>query len=127
MWGARKSMYLVSNVEANEYNKKQCSVCSNVSFICVLPRFLHNCPMCFWTFHQGHSWEQACGVLEKVRKEYCTRLSLVHVRVPDNCGDEGLVGLGEPEVMSCASNLAEGGGKCWFSALFYLLVGKKCG
>ena len=91
-----------------------------------LYRYLHDCNECFLAFHEGCQWEQATALAEQKRSIICSMLKLVHVAVPDDyCGC--LLGLGQPVDKGCVSNLAEGGGKCWFSSIFYLLVGKKSG
>ena len=55
------------------------------------------------------------------RLDLCTQLKTVHKRLTDNYWSS--VGLGEPPDASCKSILSEGGGKCWFSSVFYLLTG----
>ena len=45
----------------------------------------------------------------------------------DEPEDGTVFGLGEPPVASCKAILAQGGGKCWASSVFYLLTGKKSG
>ena len=87
---------------------------------------MHDCEKCFWTYHKGYEWEQASSVQERTRKSLCRQLQLKHVRVPEEYSEGALYGLGEPEQLGCVSRLAEGGGKCWFSAIF-LLVGQKSG
>ena len=88
---------------------------------------MHDCEKCFWTYHKGYEWEQASSVQERTRKELCSQLQLKHVRVPEGYGEGALYGLGEHEQLGCVSKLAEGGVKCWFSAIFLLLVGQKSG
>ena len=63
----------------------------------------------------------------RTRRELCSQLQLKHVKVPEENSEGALYGLGEPEQLGCVSKLAEGGGKCWFSATIFLLVGQKCG
>ena len=89
---------------------------------------MHDCSECFWAFHEGCAWEQAVSVAEDKRKEIRQQLQLVDATVPDIYGANGrLPGLGIPALIKCVSKLAEGGGKCWFSAIYFLLVGKKSG
>ena len=90
-------------------------------------RFLHNCPDCFWSYHQGHEWQQVSCVTKATRVRVCEKLSLTHVKIPDNYVGSKLIGLGEPPVKSCKAVLAAGGGECWFATIFHLLVGKKSG
>ena len=61
------------------------------------------------------------------RLRLCSKLGLTHVRVPDDYSGSQIVGLGEPPEMGCKSELALGSGLCWFSTIYYLLVGKKSG
>ena len=89
--------------------------------------FLHNCPDCFWSFHQGHAWQQVACVKKATRLRLCEKLGFTHIGIPDDyCGSK-VVGLGEPAEKNCKAILATGGGECWFSTIFYLLVGKKSG
>ena len=90
-------------------------------------RFLHNCPECFWAYHKGCEWQQAVCVSKATRLRLCKKLGLTHVKVPDDYVGERTVGLGEPSQMSCKAILASGGGECWFSSIYYLLVGRKIG
>ena len=92
----------------------------------LLLRYLYNCPDCFWTFHRGNSWQQATAVSEERRRNLCQQLDLKHEKVPDRY-ENALLGIGAPDEISCSSRLAEGGGLCWFSTVYYLLVGKKSG
>ena len=55
--------------------------------------------------------------------DLCTQLQTVHQRLTDHYWSS--VGLGESPDVSCKSILADGGGKCWFLSVFYLLTGKK--
>ena len=88
---------------------------------------MHDCAECFWAFHEGSHWEQAKAVAEQERKQLCVRLGRTHLKVPDNYLGDGFLGLGAPERKDSVSRLAEGGGKCWFSSIYFLLVGKKSG
>ena len=59
------------------------------------------------------------------RIRLCKKLGLTHVRVPNDCTGSKIVGLGEPPEMGCKSEMALGSGLCWFSTIYYLLVGRK--
>ena len=88
---------------------------------------MHNCPKCFWAFHQGHNWEQATSVAAEKRIKLCGQLGWKHVLVPDDYQGGRLLGLGAPSELPCKAVKALGGGLCWFSTMFYLLVGQKSG
>ena len=90
-------------------------------------RFLHDCPECFWTRHEGYRWERAASVSIMERQDACKRFALTWEKLQDGPEGGGLVGLGEPPVASCKSVFAQGGGKCWASSIFFLLTGKKSG
>ena len=79
-------------------------------------RYIHDCDECFWVFHQGYHWEQATALSKQRRQILCQKLNLVHVSVQDEYFG-GLFGVGQPEHKNRSSNLAEGGGKCWFSTI----------
>ena len=103
---------------------------SNISFMVTIHmwihlRYMHNCPQCFWALHQGHGWEQAISVAASKRVGICEQVGLKHRRVADEYKGERLVGLGHPSDISCKSVLGQGGGECWFSAIYFLLVGQK--
>ena len=88
--------------------------------------FLYNFPECYWIFQKGSSWQQATGVAEERRKGLFQQLGLKNARLPD-WYEEALLGTGDPEKISCSSRVAEGGGLCWFSTVYYLSVGIKNG
>ena len=90
-------------------------------------RYLHDCPQCFWKYQKGYRWQKAVSVAPEVRKETCLKFGLKFHQVKDEYRGLGVLSLGEPKEMSCKSILAEGGGKCWVSSVFYLLTGRKSG
>ena len=90
-------------------------------------RFLRDCPECFWAFQEGHRWERAVSVKAKRREEICLKWGLKFKDVPDMYEGERIIGLGEPPMATCKAVLAQGGGKCWVSSLFFLLTGRKSG
>ena len=76
---------------------------------------------------EGHRWERATSVSESARKQVCEKLSIKFTTIRDDYSGLRLVGLGEPEEATCRAILAQGGGKCWVSSIFFLLTGKKSG
>ena len=90
-------------------------------------RYLHDCPECFWAMQEGFRWERACAVPPCVREKTCEKLGLKFQSIKDNYFGSRTFGLGEPAEVSCKAVLAQGGGKCWASSVFYLLTGKKSG
>ena len=71
---------------------------------------MHNCPKCFWAFHQGHNWEQATSVAAEKRIKLCGQLGWKHVLVPDDYQGGRLLGLGAPSELPCKAVKALGGG-----------------
>ena len=88
---------------------------------------MYNCPQCFWSLHQGHGWEQAISVAAAKRMHICQQVGIEHIKIPDKYQGVKKLGLGRPSNIDCKSVLAQGGGACWFSSLFYPLVGQKSG
>ena len=64
---------------------------------------------------------------ESARKQVCEKLSIKFTTIRDDYSGLRLVGLGEPEEATCRAILAQGGGKCCVSSIFFLLTGKKSG
>ena len=103
-------------------NSNSKSVTSRTSF-----RVLHDCPECFWRLHEGNQWQRAVSVPRLRREQICNQLGIQFKQMADNYIGGKVYGLGQPKAATCRSNLAEGGGSCWFSSLFYLLTGRKSG
>ena len=100
----------------------------NVTISCV-HRFLYNWPQCFWRFHQGHAHESASKLSKEKRKELCSLLGWKWEKLSDAQGrnENDVLSVGEPTEAKCVAILAEGGGFCWFSSIYYLPVGGKRG
>ena len=103
-------------------NSKSKSVTSRTSI-----RVLHDCPECFWRLHEGNQGQRAVSVRRLRREEICNQLGIQFKQMVDNYIGGKVYGLGQPKAATCRSNLAEGGGACWFSSLFDLLTGQKSG
>ena len=79
----------------------------------------------FWAFHERYQLEKASPVPEQYRRHICSRLGVQHVKAPDAEYSGKPIWLEHFEKRGCNAVLAEGGGKCWFSAIWFPLVGKK--
>ena len=118
----------------------KCNVCNmpkrnrymkeNVEYTCrSVNRFLHNCQTCYFESEEGKRTQWYLPVSLKRRIELCEKFGFTCIWEPIS-GRETTTSamvLDAPKRKEPLGELAEVGGECFFSSIYYLLVGRKSG
>ena len=72
-------------------------------------------------------FQHATSVAAETRQKSGQKLDLQFHAVKDDYSGSAAVWITEPDEAGCRAILAEKGGKCWVSSVFFLLTGKKSG
>ena len=95
----------------------------------VVVRFLRNCQECSFASEEGRKVQRYLSVSLERRIELCSQFDYTCVWEPLSSSRSGEVPviLEEPGRKEPLGVLAEVGGECFFSSVYYLLCGRKSG
>ena len=117
----KKKIFLKSNlVKVRRYCRKR-----NEGY---LSRFVRNCETCYFKDVAKTSQRYVLVSVEK-RRELCDRFGYPCYWEEKSKSHQALGSgtLDSPVKKQAVGRLAEVGGECWFSSIYYLLVGRKSG
>ena len=91
-------------------------------------RFIRNCETCYFQDIAGKRQRYVLVSVER-RKELCKQFNYTCYWEEGQSGRQsrGSGELDSPKKKQAVGRLAEVGGECWFSSIYYLIVGRKSG